>query len=157
METKYYSLGPSENSTTLKIIRILFGLVCLAIAVFWIVFNIRSVKADRTLWITVMFLSGFGLYQVLAGLGRTSRFIGIGSDKIFLKKNSLLPVKEMSASEIKKIELFPLNLIFYLNPGRKTVLRFGTTYTDNIDPIKSKIELFASGNKIYLEIKREEI
>ena len=56
------------------------------------------------------------------------------SDKIILKKNSLLPVKEMASSEIKKIEIFPLNLIFYFHKGGKTVLRFGTTYTDNIEP-----------------------
>jgi hypothetical protein len=67
METKYFSLGPSEQSAVVKIIRSIFGLVCIAIAVFWLIFNIRSVKADHTLWITVLFLSGFGIYQVLAG------------------------------------------------------------------------------------------
>jgi hypothetical protein len=157
METKYFSLGQAETGTALKIIRILFGLVCVAIAIFWMIFNIRAVKADRTLWITVMFLSGFGFYQVWAGLGRASRFIQIGSDKIILKKNSLLPVKEMSPSEIRKIEVFPLNLIFYSNNGGKTVLRFGTTFTDNIEPIKDKIEEFASKNNIDLEIVEEEI
>ena len=133
METKYFTLGYSENSQLVKIIRIVFGLVCIAIAVFWMIFNIRSVKADRTLWITVLFLSGFGLYQVLAGLGRTTRFIQIGIDKIIIKKNSILPLKVISASEIKKIEIFPLNLIFYYHKGGKTVLRFGTAFTDNID------------------------
>jgi hypothetical protein len=157
METKYFSLGQAETGTVLKIIRILFGLVCVAIAIFWMIFNIRSVKADRTLWITVLFLSGFGFYQVWAGFGRAGRFIQIGSDKIMLKKNSLLPVKEMSSSEIRRIEIFPLNLIFYSNKGGKTVLRFGTMFTDNIEPIKDKIEEFASQNNIDLEIVEEEI
>jgi hypothetical protein len=157
METKYYSLGPSENSTLIKFIRLFFGLVCIAIAIFWMIFNIRSVKADRTLWITILFLSGFGFYQILAGLGRTSRFIQIGSDKIILKKNSLLPLRIIAASEIKKIEVFPLNLIFYFHNGQRTILRFGTAYTDNIDPIKSGIEEFASLNKTDLETKAEEL
>ena len=157
METKYFSLGPSENSTTIKVIRILFGLVCIAIALFWMIFNMRSVKADRTLWITVLFLSGFGLYQVWAGLGRASRFIEIDNDKIILKKNSLLPLKHFRASDIKKIDVFPLNLIFYLHNGGKTILRFGTTYTDNIEPVKNEIEHFASVNNIDIETITEEI
>jgi hypothetical protein len=157
METKYFSLGPSDSSTVLKVIRILFGLVCIAIALFWLIFNIRSVRADRTLWITVLFLSGFGFYQIWAGLGRTSRFIQIGRDKIILKKNSLLPVKEMASSEIKKIEIFPLNLIFHFHRGGKTVLRFGTTFTDNIDPIKNRIEEFSAVNNIAIEEITEEI
>jgi hypothetical protein len=157
METKYFSLGPSESSAFLKFIRIFFGLVCIAIAIFWMIFNIRSVKADRTLWISVLFLSGFGFYQILAGLGRTTRFIQIASDKIVLKKNSLLPLRIMAASEIKKIEIFPLNLIFYFHKGGRTVLRFGTAFTDNIDPIKSVIEEFASFNNTDLETITEEL
>jgi hypothetical protein len=157
METKYFALGPSENNTALKIIRILFGMVCIAIAIFWIIFNMRSVKADRTLWITVLFLSGFGSYQVWAGLGRTLRFIQIGNDKIILKKNSLLPHREMPASGIKKIEFFPLNLIFYFHNRGKTILRFGTTFTGNIDPIKNELEEFAAINNIDIEIITEEL
>ena len=157
METKYFSLGPSDDNAVLKAIRIVFGLVCIAIALFWLIFNIRAVKADRTLWITVLFLSGFGFYQFWAGLGRTGRFIQIGGDKIILKKNSLLPVKEMASSEIKKIEIFPLNLIFYFHRGGKTVLRFGTTFTDNIEPIKSGIEEFSAINNISIEEIIEEI
>ena len=157
METKYFSLGPSENSAFVKVIRILFGLVCIAIAFFWLIFNIRSVKTDNTLWITVLFLSGFGFYQVWAGLGRTTRFIQIGSDKIILKKNSLLPLKEMASSEINKIEVFPLNLIFHFHRGGKTILRFGTAFTDNIDPIKSGIEEFSAVNNIAIEEITEEI
>jgi len=157
METKYFSLGSSEDSASLKIIRILFGIICVAIAAFWLIFNIRSVKADRTLWITVVFLSGFGFYQIWAGLGRASRFIQIGPDKIILKKNSVLPVKELGSSGIKKIEIFPLSLIFHFQQGGKTVLRFGTTYTDNIDPIKNEIEEFATVNNIKLERISEDI
>lgn len=157
METKYYLLGSSETGPVIKIIRILFGLVCIAIAVFWMIFNIRAVKADRTLWVTVLFLSGFGSYQLWAALGRTLRFIQIETDKIILKKNSLLPVKVMNSSEIKKIEIFPLNLIFYFHSGGKCVLRFGTAFTDNIDPIKEAIEKFTSINNLDFEVVAEEI
>jgi hypothetical protein len=157
METKYFSLGHSENSSVIKIIRIIFGLVCIAIALFWLIFNIRSVKAEHTLWITVIFLSGFGFFQIWAGIGRAKRFIQISNDKILLKMNSLLPHREVPSLEIKKIEVIPLNLIFYFQKGGKTVLRFGTTYTDNIELIKNEIEEFAIINNINLEIISEDI
>lgn len=153
----YFSLGPTENNLFLKIIRICFGMACIIIAIFWMFYNIRLVKADRSLWVTVAFLSGFGLYQIWAGFGRAARFIEIGRDKIVLRKNSLLPRREMQAAEIKKIEVFPLNLIFYFNNGGKTILRFGTTFTDAIDPIKTGIEQFAITHNINLETMTEEI
>jgi hypothetical protein len=157
MNTEYFSLGSSENSSPVKVIRILFGLVCIAIAIFWLIFNIRSIRADRMLWITVLFLSGFGGYQIWAGAGRAKRFIEVGNGKIVLRKNSLFPGREMAAAEIKKIEIFPLNLIFYLHNGQKTVLRFGTTFTDIIDPVKGAVEHFANLHNISLEAIREEI
>jgi hypothetical protein len=157
METKYFSLGPVETNTIVKIIRILFGLVCIVIAAFWMIFNVRAARADRALWITVIFLTGFGMYQIWAGFGRASRFIQTGSDKILLKKNSFLPVKEIKPSEVKKIEFYPLNLIFYYHKGGKTILRFGTIYADSIDPVKREIEEFSSVNNIEIETIREEI
>jgi hypothetical protein len=157
MQMKYFYLSQYENKTILKIIKILFGTVCIAISAFWMIFNIRAAKDDQTLWISVLFLAGFGLYQIWAGLGRTIRFIQISDDKIILKKNSILPQKEMIPSEIRKIEVFPLNLIFYFQNGGKTILRFGTSFTDNINPVKHAIEEFASVNKIETETITEEI
>ncbi len=63
----------------------------------------------------------------------------------------------MESSEIKKIEVFPLNLIFYFHRGGKTVLRFGTTYTDNIEPVKYGIDEFAVNNNIDIETVTENI
>ena len=157
METKYYSLGPSETGITVRIIRTLFGLVCLAIAIFWMIYNLKSVRSDRILWVTVSFLTGFGLYQVWAGFGRTARFIQIGSDRIVLRKNSLLPRIVMISSKIRRIEIYPLSLIFYSSDKGRTILRFGTVYADRIDPVKSDIQEFASINNIDFEEISEEI
>lgn len=157
MEMKYFSLGTSENNRFVKIIQIVFGVACFAVAIFWLIFNIRSLKADGTLWITVIFLSGFGFYQIWSGLGRATRFIEIGQDKIRLKKISIIPVMEIRANDIEKIEIFPFNLIFFIRPRKKIFLRFGTTYTDNIEPVKKGIIQFALDNSISVETKIEEI
>ena len=157
MGIKYFSLGPGENTRVVKIIGIIFGIVCIAVAIFWLIFNIRSLKADGTLWITIIFLSGFGFYQIWAGLGRATRFIEIESDRIRLKKNPIFSPIGMHAGEIEKIELFPMNVIFFLKTKKRILLRFGTTYHETNELVKDEILGFAESHKIPLEMIQEEL
>jgi len=157
MEIKYYSLSTTENNRLIKIIQIVFGVVCFAVAIFWLIFNIRSLKADGTLWITIIFLSGFGFYQIWSGLGRTTLFIEIGADYIRLKKNPVLPSVKIRTGDIEKIELFPLNVIFFLKSRKRIMLRFGTTYYETNEKVKDEILGFAETNDIPLEIVEEKL
>ena len=157
MDTKYFSLSPEEGSKVGKILRVIFGIICIAIAVFWFVFNIRSLKADKNLWITILFLSAYGSYQMWAGFGRAISFIEIAHDYILLKKSTILPSIKMDKSDIAKIEMFPLNIIFYYRKGRKIYLRFGTSFNENIESVRDEIIKFASENNIIFEIKTENI
>lgn len=157
MGKKYFALSSVENNKVVKIIQVVFGIVCLIIAIFWLIFNIRSMKADGTLWITIIFLTGFGLYQVWAGLGKAIRFIEIDSDKIRLKKTVLLPVVELAAEDIQKIEIFPFNLIIYLKAKKKIILRFSTTYYETSEKVKDEILRFAELNAINAEFVEEKI
>lgn len=157
MEKKYYSLSTSENNSFVRIIRIIFGLVCVAVAVFWIIYNIRLLKSDGMLWITIIFLSGFGCYQILSGLGQATRFIEIDNSFIRLKKNPVLPAVIMTTQEIEKIELFPLSIVFFLKSKRRILLRFGTTYYETNEKVKDEILSFAEVNNISLEIIEDKI
>jgi hypothetical protein len=157
MEIKHFSFSTNENNRFVKIIRIVFGVVCIAIAIYWFSFNIKSLKADGTLWITIIFLTGFGFYQIWSGLGRATRFIEIAPDYIRLKRNPILPPVEMSSGEIEKIELFPLNLIFFLKSKKRILLRFGTTYHETNEMVKDEILNFAETNNIPLEFIEEKI
>jgi hypothetical protein len=114
-------------------------------------------KADATLWITIVFLSGFGFYQVWAGLGMATRFIEISSDKIQLKKSILFPAAKIPAEEIQKIELYPFNLILFLKSQKRILLRFGATYQETNEKIKDEILSFAELNSIKVEIKEEKL
>ena len=154
---KYFSLGSVENSRLVRIIQIIFGVICFAVAIFWLIFNIKSLRADGTLWITIIFLTGFGSYQIFSGLGFTTRFIEIHSDKIRLKKNGVLPVVEILGKDIQKIELYPFNLFFYLKTNKRILLRFGATYVDTNEKIKDEILIFSELNSINLELKEEKI
>ncbi|HUX55890.1 MAG TPA: hypothetical protein VMV77_02875 [Bacteroidales bacterium] len=157
MVKKYFFLGASENTRLVKVIQILFGLVCIAVAIFWLIFNFKILKTDVTLWVTIIFLSGFGLYEIWAGLGRATRFIEIGSDQIRLKKNSVLPSVEMYAGEIEKIELLTLNVVFYLTANKRILLRFGTTYHETNEKVVDEIISFTERNSIPLEVIEEKL
>jgi len=157
METKYFSLAPAENNRFVNLIRIVFGVICFAVAIFWFIFNIRSAKADGIIWITIIFLSGFGLYQIWSGLGRATRYIEIGMNYILLKKNPVLPPVRINVEEIEKIELFPLNMIIFLNSGKKINLRFGTTYPEMTADIKDAIIVYADSKNIILDLKSEQV
>ena len=157
MEKKYFALSTVENNRLIKVIQVAFGVVCFAVAVFWLIFNIRSMKTDSTLWITIIFLTGFGFYQVWAGFGKATRFIEIGSDKIRIKKTVLLPPVELSSSEIKKIEIFPFNLIFYLNTEKKMLLRFSSSYYETNEKIKDELIVFGELNSVNIEFIEEKL
>jgi hypothetical protein len=157
MKIKYFPLGISENNRLIKAIRILFGVVCLGVAIFWTVFNISSLKTNGNLWVTIVFLSGFGFYQIWAGIGKATRFIEIGHDHLRMKKSSFLPPDTLYHGEIEKIEVFPMNLVFFLKTKKKIMVRFGTTFHDVNEKIKEEIISFADANSIPLEIIEEKI
>jgi hypothetical protein len=157
MEMKYYSLGTTEKSIFIKIVRIVFGIVCIVVAFFWIFFNIKSLKTDMTLWITILFLLGFGFYQVWSGLGQATTFIQIGQDKIRIKKNPIQSPVEIATADIEKIDFFPLNIVFILKSKKRLLLRFGTTYHETNQMISEEIVGFAEINNIPLEIIEEKI
>jgi hypothetical protein len=157
MENKYFLLGSGEDKSFVKLIRIIFGLVCIAVAVFWFVFNIKSSKVDGMLWITIIFLSGFGFYQVWAGLSRATRFIEISTVSIKLKKTVFLPALVIPVGEIQKIEVFPFNLIFFLKTGKKNVLRFSSIYHETNEKVKEEIFRFAEINFINIDNIEEKL
>jgi hypothetical protein len=155
MEKKYYSLETRDDNRVTKIFRIIFGLMCCAIAVFWITFRFISVRTDSTQWITISFLMLFGIFQILAGMGLAVKFIEIYADKIKLKQNSVLPAIELLAENIERIELYPLKVIFYILNDKKILLRFGISNPDNVELLKEEIIKFADSNKLTLELMSE--
>jgi hypothetical protein len=157
MEKKYFLLESKENTRAIKIIQIVFGIICIATAIFWLIHNVMSLKSDSTLWITIVFLISFGAYQILAGFGKTERYIETSSEKIVLKQNSFLPKIELKACNLDAIEIFPLSILFRLKNHNKIIFRFGLSNTEIINPVKDEIVDFAEMNSIPIEEKKEEI
>lgn len=157
MEKQYFSLEISENNKLTSIIRIIFGVVCVVVAVFWMNFNFNLLKADITLWITIIFLTSFGFYQIWAGLGYAVRYIEIGPENVRLKKNAILSPVQMGVVEMEKIEFLPMNVIFYLKSKKRILLRFGATNNETNEKIVDAIMSFAESNNIPFEIIEEKL
>jgi len=157
MENKYFSLEPKDNPRVVKIFQLALGIICIAIAVFWIIFNIKSLKAENRLWATNAFLVLFGIYEILAGTGKTAKYIKTSQGEIEIKQHSVLPVMKLKSGDIERIELYPLSMIFYLKNRKKVSMRFGLSYTEVIEPVKDEINEFARVNGIQLEERDEEI
>jgi hypothetical protein len=157
METKHFNLSSVENNRLIKIIQVFFGFVCFAVAIFWLIFSLRSTRTERSLWITIIFLAGFGFYQVWSGMGKAARFIETGSEKIIIKKTIFLPPSQLSANEIQKIEVYPFNLIFFLKNNKKLTLRLSTTYVETNEKIKDEVLTFGEENSVNIEFIDEKI
>jgi len=157
MKTSYFSLEVNKSNRLTRIFQLVFGIVCALVAIIWLIINFNSLTSNWSLVITIIFLLGFAYYQINSGLGRGEKFVEISQTRLKLKKNSLLPAQDINASEIERIEIFPLSMVITLRSGEKRILRFGTTFTDIIDPVKRGIETFCSENNISLEFKNEEV
>lgn len=153
----YYTLGNAEDNRIVRISRMLFGIACIVMAAYWVNYNIRALKTDWTLWITIFFLLSFGAFQIWSGAGKATRYILTGNDSIKLKKNSILPPVQISASNVEKIEFNPLSVLFMMKENRKILLRFGTVHYETNEKIVDSLIAFAEYNNIPYEIKEDEI
>lgn len=157
MDKKYFFLSSVENSKLIKSIQIIFGAFCIIVAIYWLIFSISSSVISGTVWITILFLSGFGFYQIWSGIGKALRFIEISSEKIRLKKTVLLPPVDLIKEDIDKIEIFPFSVSVLMKSGKKIVLRLSSTYYETNAMIKDEILNFGDENNIACELIEEKL
>jgi len=155
MEKKIFSLEMNEDNRVTKIFRFLLGILCVTIAVYWLVYNFREGKPDWSSWVSSVFLIFFGAYMVWTSLGYGYNFIEFKEDSIRLKNNSFLPLREFRCSDIEKITVYPLKFVIRLKSSRTVITRFGLSDIERNENIKDEILRFAEANNIPSEIKNE--
>lgn len=157
MEKKIFFLEQHESTKFTRVFQVILGILCILIALYWLIFSFSMVKAGGSLWITIVFLVLFGIYQLLAGTGKTKKYITTEPGKIVLKQNSVLPPVVLKPADIEKIELYPLSINFRMK-GRSSIrFRFGLSNTEIIEPVKTELGEFAGLNNIPVETKDEEL
>ena len=152
MTTNSFQLSNSNKNRFVNILKALLGVSCIAIGIYW---AISSGNVGST-WITILFLFGFGFYEVWSGLGKADRYIDIDKTVIKFKKTIFLSAKHIEASELGKIEIFPLKIIFHFKEDKKTILRLGTTYIDTNEKIVDALVQFANQNAVDLKLQTVE-
>jgi hypothetical protein len=156
MEKRHFSLEMREDNKLTKVFQVIFGILCVTIAVYWLIYNFKSVKSDGTLWITVVFLTGFGCYLVWSGLGYAYRFIEFEDERIRVRKNSFMLANELRSTAIERIVVFPLKVtIERKSIKRPLLIRFGTSDIEKIEKIKDEFGSFAEANGIAFELRNE--
>jgi hypothetical protein len=155
MERTYYSLEVNKSNRITRIFQLGFGIICALVALVWVFLENDALDRNGAFWITIFFLLGFAYYQIISGLGKAEKFISFENSTIKMKTNSIMPGKALNASEIRKIEVFPVSIIFILKTGKNVILRFGTTFTDIIEPVKKEVENFGEVYQIEIEQRQD--
>lgn len=155
MEKRHFSLEMRENNKLTRAFQVIFGFLCIAIAIYWLIYNFTSVQSDRTLWITVAFLTGFGAYLIWSGFGYAYKFVEFMENRIRIRKNSFLPAVELKSEDIEKIEVFPLKVTISRKSSAKILIRFGIGNVERIEQVKDEFTKFASDHNISFELQNE--
>lgn len=155
MEKKSFSLEMNESNSLTKVFKFILGVLCIAIAIYWIIFNLKMSAIDWSSWVSSAFLGLFGLFMIWTSFGYGYNFIEFERDIIRLKNNSFLPVKEIKSTEIEKIIIYPLKFIIRLKSAKSILTRLGISDIERNENIKDELMKYAESNKILLEIKNE--
>lgn len=147
MEYKKYSLDMHLNTKAGRISRIILGIVCLAIAI-WFVLSIAGTRASTgSAWIAVIFLFLFALWMTGSGLGYTERYIIIGENMIRLRTKPFQSPVNIAVSDLNHVEFKPLRINFGI--GMKTLtLRLGAYFPGQSETIMEAVEAFCRRNGI---------
>jgi hypothetical protein len=152
MEETKFNIDLHEDKKAGKILRILFGVACLAAATGFM-YSIRgTASSTASAWIATAFLMLFGLWMIASGLGYTRRYIIISGEKIILRQEFYRPPLIFTPSNLKAVEFKPLTIGF-LTANGTIKLRLGTYYPENTASIMEAVEDFCIRNNI--EIRGE--
>lgn len=145
-ETRF-NIDLHEENKAGKLLRIIFGVACLAAAV-WYMYSIRgTVSSTGSSWIATAFLLFFGLWMIASGLGYTRRYIIVGEDRITLRQEFYRPPVILTSSVLKAMEFKPLTVVFRTTTGSIS-LRLGTYYPERTTTIMVALEEFCKRNNI---------
>lgn len=156
MDVKKISLDMRESSKTMRILQLIFGLVCLFISA-WLFSNLMTTKsASGSNLIAVVFLFFFGIWELLSAFGITGRYIIVSDEKIILKHKYISRPQVHTAAKLKTITIKPVAFELHHLNGSKTLVKLGLYYRERSAEILDAVESFCKVNNIAVEGLEEE-
>lgn len=131
-----YSLDNKENPKFIRIMQIVFGVACIAIAVTWVIYMTMP-GIETGYWIPTAFIFFFGMFQIYSGLGYAERYVQFDEERIILRQNSFKKGTLIGYDNIESISILPLSVEIRLKNGKPVVVSFGMGISGSIDTIKN--------------------
>lgn len=148
-------LGEREDKALVKIMIIIFGILCIITAGWWAVFLVKYPGNENIFWLASIFLFLFGIYQLYSGLGYARRFISRRNGILYIRQNSLLPGREINSGRVSQLEVRSMDMVFHFDNSSRFRVKLGIRYPDLGQKIKSFIIEFAEDNNIDIFYKNE--
>lgn len=148
MESLKFRLDPGEHDSVTRVLKALFGIVCIAAAIVTVVMMSRSGQVTAGTAAAIAFLFLFGVWLLLAGFGLTERYVIVSGDGITLKDRLHAPARVLKAEDIREIAFSQLKMTFALRSGEVLPLRLGAYYRENSLRLMETVETFCELNGV---------
>ncbi len=155
MSEQYISLGERENKLAVRIMIIIFGLLCIFTAGWWTVFLLRYPDNEKIFWAGSIFLLLFGLYQLYSGLGYARRYVKRENSNITIRQSSFLPARKLGSEQIKQLEIRSYDMVLHLNDLSRIRIKLGLRYPDLGQKVRDFIIEYAEDNNIEIFYKND--
>lgn len=155
MDEQTILLGEREDKPLVKIMVIIFGIMCIITAAWWTVFLVRYPDNENIFWAGSIFLLLFGLFQLLSGLGYTKRYISRTNGGLVIRQNSLMPAKRLEASGLRQLEIRSMDMVLHGHGSSRLRIKLGIRYPDLGQQVKEFVTAWADDNDIEIFYKNE--
>ncbi|HDZ41632.1 MAG TPA: hypothetical protein ENH59_08140 [Bacteroidetes bacterium] len=155
MSEQTISLGEREDKPLVRIMIVIFGLLCIFTAGWWTVFLVKYPDNEKIFWAGSIFLFLFGIFQVYSGLGYAKRYVKRENGNITLRQNSLLPAKKVSSDQIRQLEIRSYDMVLHRNDLPRIRIKLGLRYPDLGQKVRDFIIDYAEENNIEIFYKNE--
>lgn len=148
MENRKFSLEVIERNRITKFSETIFGVLCLAGALWFAVSLPDQSSGTYSGWLAIVFLAFFGAWEILSGAGIVSRYIIIGSDIIIIRDRFWKPAVTITPEVLEEVRFKALTIDFCLEGRKSIAVRLGTYYSERSAEIMEAVETFCTVNSV---------
>ena len=145
---EYLNLSERPESLFVRILMVVFGILCLFTAGWWALYLIRNTGNEKSFWVATLFLLLFGLYQIYAGLGYSRRYISSDGENLEVKQNAFLRPVHLKGGAIDSVEIRRADIFVKPREGKGYRIKIGIRYPELGEKIRNLVISYAANNNI---------